>query len=746
MMYKYSRIHSYGPLTIISAIFNDKLSRPIRERVLKFKKKNCPMSEAASASSSVSSSGNPAEFKRMMQTTGIDDITPVTNTNLNVDISDPRSDSNAHEQKPISEVIVQIIRVLPPPKVTWLLIERFFKYAYPLMPYLDQKSFYKDVQRIIDSCPSNQSEIKTSTLKLSRRMDLSIIGQLLIVLKLSYMTLNSNLETPDDFPSHSSDELYLLSKDLNSDIIDVAQSCLDQFNLLSTCAIPIFQCALLMFEYKKIDTFQGFVGFDAHIYINLLLNIAVAIGLNKDPDLFDPVVGNSPLGNLWRKIWYGLIAAEHVLFCESGSSKGVMNNSFNTKLPLFKSEYSNNFDDEIEKKSIERISNRYRLHCKVNSIIDLCVKMDKPTTMGPLITGVLDLEDMVYKKYGSLKDLLKKDFSTSFIQRINKVFELIDYLQTISSMQPIYFKILQKFDSDQNLIASKFFTFKMLSIFMFVLFNFHELVCHSYRYFGIGFDHFTTPVIEVVIHKSWFILTTVSCKVMLIREELESLPQSSENAKKLNELNAFKLKVTNFTDSFYLPSLNILSQKYFYAWRMLKAHKFIISLLRDKQLDYTNEERKSFNFIRFLNSEDLTKLNELLNLNNYDVRLNPSNFGKAMLERYKNNICDEDSRFPPLNFKTIPNEPSVNISPLDGEVDLAPTDDFWFDMFNKFGSNNNNNTDTYLNSLPNYDFNDIAAEYGLSNNEEEKLELHTTSNIVNKDAFVDQTIFDMFNL
>lgn len=728
MMYKYSRVHSYGPLALLSSMLNDRFSGPIKDQVMKFKKKN------------IMNAMGPQTFKNMiMDTSGIQDIEPVKIKSSSSPLNSQETNNNKFNDKSIDQVIIRIIDVLPPPKVTWMLIQRFFKYVYPMSPYLDQKSFINDVQKLTNSSIDDVSEIKLKELVLTKKLDLAILGSLLLVLKLSYLTLSGNLETPLDYPPNSNDESYLLTRELNPNLMTVAQDCLNQFNLLGRCALPIFQCAFLMFEYKKIDSFDGFADGEAHIYINMLINVAYSIGLNNDPTKFDTVVGNSPLGNLWRKIWYGLVAAEHVQFSESGVARGIINGSYNTLLPTFKIDTSNIDDLNLEKKVIEMLKNRYELHCSADEIVNVCVNVKIQPSMQFLLTRLLSMEKKLLKNYGSLKDLLLKNHQNLFVNRVEKVYSIINYLQTLSMMKTIYFRILQSLDEQKNIPAVKFLNFKICSLFMDVLFNFHELSCHSYRYIGTGFDSFITPVLEVVIHRAWFVLMSLCFKTLIIKQELQNSPQTHETKNKLNEIRSFRERLTEFTDKYYLPSLTIISSKYFYAWRILKGHKFIFQLLKDCDVNYT-KEKNYFNIIRCLNADEIGRLNELVTINNYNTQMKPSEFGKVLLERIRNNICDEDPRFPPLILSTFSNEPIKFAPPFENELNPSPNDDFWFGMYNKQGKNLNYNDQQQTDSFTKIDFNDIVNEYGLSDDKN-----MTPLNFTSKDEFFDQTIYDMFN-
>lgn len=170
-----------------------------------------------------------------------------------------------------------------------------------------------------------KSTTKIKKLQLEKRLDFAVLGSLLIVLKFAYSSLISNDENFPGFPERTEEEKYLLNNPLSDDIINVAQLCLNQFKLLRRCALSIFQCALLMREYQKVDGCDGFGDGGSQIYTGMLIQMGVSIGLNRDPSKFHSTVGDSKMGNLWRKIWYGLISADNYQYMLTGTPRSIFN-------------------------------------------------------------------------------------------------------------------------------------------------------------------------------------------------------------------------------------------------------------------------------------------------------------------------------------------------------------------------------------------------------------------------------------
>lgn len=153
------------------------------------------------------------------------------------------------------KLIEQIKYTLPKRKVIWLLIKRFFRFLYPFFPFLDEISFREDISTIIGA--ESFEDKRLNTVSAEKRIDLANLGILLILLRLSYLSLFSNsasanennLRTTDISPK-AKEIKYLLSNPISVNAIDVAQICLHQFQLTRKLNLPVLQCALFVRLYQ----------------------------------------------------------------------------------------------------------------------------------------------------------------------------------------------------------------------------------------------------------------------------------------------------------------------------------------------------------------------------------------------------------------------------------------------------------------------------------------------------------------
>lgn len=86
-----------------------------------------------------------------------------------------------------------ILKSLPPRSDLWSHVSRFFKYIYPFYLIIDEKVFRKSIETIIGS-DGHETE-KVTRLSITTKEDYSNIGLLLIILRLSYLTLCVDEET-----------------------------------------------------------------------------------------------------------------------------------------------------------------------------------------------------------------------------------------------------------------------------------------------------------------------------------------------------------------------------------------------------------------------------------------------------------------------------------------------------------------------------------------------------------------------
>lgn len=765
MLYKFERINNFGPLAWISLILKDPLIRPIRDEVLQHKKK------------SLFNASNESEThhqNRMLRYLGVDDIKPLKIENTAVLnqateahnlIDDPdtkvRADpSSMHSPEKIT--IQQIISILPNKKTIWLSVKRFFSDVYPLLPYLDRNSFVSDVENLLSgNCVEDiHSEAKVEKINITKRLDFATLGTLLLVLKFAEDSLVVDDEIEDSSIQRTESEKYLLQHPLPKNIINLAQACLNQFKLLRKCALPVFQFALLMKEFEFMSGTSDGTASDSQIFISMLIQLGITIGLNRDPCKFDIIISKGKLGNLWRKIWYRLVAMDTRQYILFGTSKTLNADLFDTLLPRFDEDSANIEDHDLERKIIEKIKLNYKFDQVMIDLADyICTFKTEPNAR-ILLKKVVVLEKMLTETFGTMKDILQKNINN--VEKINKIWDFGIYVQASGLVMCVYQDLFVHYQKLSNFNAAKFFKEKGILHFVDIFANFECCSTNCHKFFGIGNDLVIAQTIVPVIHKGWITYTSTYVSSTLMIEKYGSNPAYSKKIQVLKII----CKLVTETGTWYLPCLKKLAKRHFFSWKLLKAHTCIINLIRSKKFIFKSLLHL-YNFMENMTETDCINFMEITNLENGKLNKSESPLFKSIKNKImKNCVCPEND----MSFETnLLDLNSMVIDPqgkpfdfdvvLDNLVPMEPwnkpmeEDRFWRDVYlqsqsyghptSTFSGQQKNGTvpsnPVALLDTPN----DIELgnfNYELNNSPFQGSNASSTAN-----QFVDRTIYEMFN-
>lgn len=512
----------------------------------------------------------------------------------------------------------KIAQELPNKRAIWLFIQRFFKYVYPFVPYLDQETFIDDIERLIDghSIDDLSKEEKVTYFNVSEHLDLAIIGTLLIVIKFAYESLLSTNREMMDPHNRSKDDQYLLQFKQGDSIVSLTNECLNEFSLIKRCSLPILQLAILFREYQKVDGCDAFQDGDSQIFTGLIIQIGNTIGLNRDP-LSNNELTDGKAINLRRKIWYGLISSDNYQYTQTGTPPIIHPSHYDTRLPEFDENSSNVYDLKIERITIENIRKRFEIENKMRSLADLMSNMKQSPNVEHITLCIIDLEAELKHQFGTLDDLLLSNHGNIHHKKLEKVLNFIIYTNTLNLLKPVHMLVYYHCQQRENFEATYYIHNKILSFWMYLLSNLPELVGSSHTYFDIGFDVFLIPGLEVSLHKGlcFFMSTYVKCKIFIDLLKAEG----SNDSELVNVVTFFKDNVLiRILSDIYIPILRQLSPKYFYSWRMLKSHQFILKCLRENSIDFSRRTHL-FNFIEKLTVTDFKILIKTSDINTYKI-------------------------------------------------------------------------------------------------------------------------------
>lgn len=274
-------------------------------------------------------------------------------------------------------LVDRIELILPTQKILWTLINRFFESVYPYMPFLDEETFKSDITRIIG--PEGYDDIKLEPLKIDMKLEFAILGTLLLVLRLTYVSLTTNVTGMDE-EKNTSDPvaLLLLENPVGPKATIMAQLCMDQFDLLRRTNLVVLQLAMYvrMVQVYDPEDGDGADGGNSQIFNGVLLQMAYSLGLNREPDyLHGMIQDDGKANNLGRKIWCHLMIADTEHSFKFGTPTLIAGRYHDTKLPYYIAGIENVKDVKLEQRVIASFSYFEIYYARLMEIVDMCMDL-----------------------------------------------------------------------------------------------------------------------------------------------------------------------------------------------------------------------------------------------------------------------------------------------------------------------------------------------------------------------------------
>ncbi|ODV95415.1 hypothetical protein PACTADRAFT_50140 [Pachysolen tannophilus NRRL Y-2460] len=471
--------------------------------------------------------------------------------------------------------IEMIKKCLPSEKAIWLYVDRFFEYIHPLMPYLDYKCFTNQLIKIIG--PKVLKDSKVENIGIRKRLDFALMGILLLVLRFSYLTLLSN--TGKDYKTNDEKISYLLSQPVSIDASTAAQFCLNQFRLLRKSNLLIFQCALYMRLYHRYapEDGDGSDG-DSQIYNGMLLQMAVSIGLHRDPSNFPLIARNRRACNLRRKIWYGLLLFDRYQSFVLGNPSYTKIESYDTQMPAFDPNNINAINANIEKLIIDDFKTRFQITDIINDINSLVFDLKVKPKVSELVISLVKLEGQLSKKFGDFSNILHSLPKETLNEKIIKVSSMAQYWEAKSYLQAIYHHLFMKYEAQNDTQLSNFYLEKAVENSNEIYQSFPKILTRFNEYVGLGFDLFLTCSLLLSTHRILQLQFSLFTRYQHLRTYYISkeIYDSNLNSTLTQFCSIISKKLRN-----YLNELNKITPNYYYAWKMLKAQTAIYSILEN---------------------------------------------------------------------------------------------------------------------------------------------------------------------
>ncbi|KAH3688040.1 hypothetical protein WICPIJ_000965 [Wickerhamomyces pijperi] len=477
--------------------------------------------------------------------------------------------------------ILYIYSILPSRKVIWTLFDRFFSCALiGAMPFSLQNQMKHRLVAVIGA-PS-YDEVGKVGLKLDKRFDFAYIGQLLYIMRISYLSVVKH-------DGNTEEEKFILQNPIGVEFANAAQMCLNQFKVLRRGAIPIAMCFLLMRAYHKYAPEDGDSsdGGDSQVFLGIAVQMMNSIGMNRDQSHVKQFASNIPFVNLMRLLWHEVVSMDVSQAMTYGSGTLTNPRFYDTKIPeMFDDsqiESSGKFDTQSRAAIFENYKNGDKLNKASRDILDLVLRIDQEPKISELLPKLSKLESTLAEiGCGSLKEILQLDIS-AIGDAIKKHHKFIKYVELKCSMFVIYYHIYANDPLNQGDCYKKLIEIALEIVPLALLLgsaNGSEVNLFE-KIFGTGTQLIIIPTLISCIHKLNQVFVSICCRCLDISFNYVTSPPRAKLVKRL-----FDIAIYYFRMSY--DALKNLSSTYFQAWRAIKGTSYIYRMITNKNNNIWN--------------------------------------------------------------------------------------------------------------------------------------------------------------
>lgn len=609
---KKRRLESHGPLTLFSEMRKDIYIKILWMHIWKLlEKAKIPYCFSEKTTNE-------------QLTTAASNIDPLSSENISVgkcalSFKELKKEKMAQKIESLnntaSKTVDQIVlEVLPTKKIIMILLFRFFKFVYPFMPFLDENSFFFEVDGITGHLDFKNSKLES--LNFQNKYDYAIMGIVLLAIKLAHLSISEKeLEEKEDLK-----ELKGFQFDPN--LINAVNLCLDQYkHWRKPFSLRIMQLLLYRKLYYRFCTEDDDVadGSGSQILLGTLFSTAYAIGLHRDPDELAKLANSSKQtthAQLWRRIWHKLLEMDANQAITMGLPLHVIDDrAYDTSLP--KDETHDDETDSFINKDFKFIEEKNQLFRDVHNVVTNI--RNSPSTLD-VIHLTKKLENFTHFKIGSLKEILGNKSLPNFAL-IKKVCYLFEVTSVTLNLYTVLFR---HFESKKNIKRTYQYLEESLSISLKIINTAMNMAFNEDLYVGKGFAYYFRSEALMAIFRAFFFLTALSLRIIQARALIKiHSPTRSELFDKF--LNVILLNMENT-----LQLMTKMSAKHYNFSRMVTALRLIYFEAKDPQFDfdkaayalltdYTGSDSLIHNHLQDITIDDIPKTNILLDLLDSEV-------------------------------------------------------------------------------------------------------------------------------
>lgn len=545
-----------------------------------------------------------------------------------------------HELQSVTE---SFRKVMPAKNVVLAHFSRFFAKIYPICPIIDEEWLHTQFERIVRYSASGN--VIEST-EITSREDLAVLALILLILRLSYLSMFSNIV------SHNEDKIridgLLILTPITVSATDVARALLLECKSRRSNSFVALQASILMCVYLSLalDSETPAYNVDSDYSGGLMIQMAISLNLDRDPDNYWDTALSERTKCLRRKVWYYLVHLDYSMGYLFFSPRVISPNQYDTKLPKHTKQNSNIVDTALEEEVVALIGFIHNAYSAGSDLLDICLDLRNLHSAADILGKLTDFELYVSEHLGSVDDYFHGPERTQFaaikILHLRTQVMLKIFVATLH----YFFHLYYKYNGQTTL---DFFFLRKVLLVVYTEMNYFcsELMFDFDKYFDDSFPFLITPIIMVYLNVVAMVglglAIRLNCSIIVLEVSGETSHPSLSSLKQIltkNEMFVLrKLKV-----------VKLLGERYFYAWKCTKSYSYGYTMVNHKQLYHTNIEALQKASVSWSERQ----LYELLSIIPEDVHSLFANVGDVRDLCYYSNrsVIDRDFRGMDL-FKTV---------------------------------------------------------------------------------------------
>lgn len=553
----------------------------------------------------------------------------------------------------------QILSILPNKDYVELLIDIYFTYISFLIPLLDEEVFKSDIKKLLHTDIPGTNIYR---LELSTQDDIALVSLLLIILRVTYLSVIKNEDNAHQYYNYIFDNLcsekkkVFLSDTVSLDAMEIVEHCLDLIKHDLHSCVKYFQAMVLYYNYLLISPEENVMHNTQPLssYVSEIATRAMGLNLHRDP--VRTMVKNEETESnkevLNRKLlWVNMLILDYETSLVLNAIPTTNVDSFDTEMNI--SDYS--------RVSSELMKNLVKGYITVFPVLLFGLRLMtklflvKKLEFSQVIHEVSDFEVLVKERLGVLDDYLRP------FEEINFGYKFIKFKLYLLSKSLISFFYHAAYCYFRKVCEPSYSAHYMRKH---ILVSFYEMAGISENFIK-NCEQFFGPASRLFLRSIVLTFENIRVNTLTLKTGVianlvcADLPQASafQNSQKKEKkpLVDYYLKIKEKMEVFErtsIASLKILGRDFLRAWVFYKGCSIGIHLVSKKStyLDDINETKtccihyslqdwEDFNTALRMCTDKLSSLSEFyvsFNLNNHigekEVYEESSSFEVASLE------------------------------------------------------------------------------------------------------------------